>query len=316
MKIKGKDAVVFFKELKIVRNILTWSKETALPGFQDVPIYYVIRFIIQEVIKDNITTRANSVAFNFFLALFPFLIFLLPLLAQMPWAEVYLDLLRTSAKGVLPQNAEEYIFGMINSIQTEGQFGWLTLGFFLSLFFSSNGMLGLMSGFDKSYEVTFKSRGFLKTRWVALLLTMLLCFLLIVSILFIIIGNRFISWIISYFELDETISLPFTMVKWMAVLILFYSVITSIYRYGPSMYKKVKIFSPGATLATFLSILTSMAFSAFINNFGRYNEIYGSIGALIVILLWLQLNSFILLTGFELNASIAVNRDLGRVKLR
>ena len=98
--------------------------------------------------------------------------------------------------------------------------------------------------------------------------------------------------------------------RWLILFVSFYSVISLIYRYGPSLLKPLKLINPGAILATVISILSSVVFSYFVNTFGRYNEIYGSIGALIVILIWLQINSFILLAGFELNASIAVNRDL------
>jgi len=157
----------------------------------------------------------------------------------------------------MPKNAYQYLLGIIEGIVGIKREGLLSLGFFLAIFFASSGMLTLMYGFDKSYEESFKTRGYFKKRLVAVSLTLLL------SILFI-----------------------------------------------PSLRKRIPFINPGSILATILSILTSYAFSYFINNFGRYNELYGSIGALIVIMLWLQFNAFVILIGYELMASIAVNRDL------
>ena len=300
--------------LPFIKTIIRWSKKVVLPGFDEVPLYDVIYFVIREAKKDNITTRANSIAYNFFLSVFPGIIFLLPIFARIPFVENYIGQLRSSLKGVIPENAEEYIFRVIDGIQTEGAVGWLTLGFFLSIFFASNGMLSLMKGFDKSYDITFKSRNFIWKRIVAISLTLLLSLLMILSITLIVLSKQIVGRIIQSLELDANSAFVFLLIKWIVLILLFYSVVGFIYKYGPSMYRRVKFFSPGATLACFFSILTSVGFSYFVNSFGRYNEIYGTIGSLIVILLWFQFNAFILLVGFELNASIAVNRDLRQLR--
>jgi len=300
--------------LPLIITLINWSKKYALPGFDNVPIYYIIRFIFEELKKDNINTRADAVAFNFFLSIFPLSIFILPLIANSPFGINYLNILRESIKGVLPINAESYIFNMVNDIQREGQFGVLSIGFFLALFFASNGMSKLMKGFDKTHNSTFKSRGYIKTRAVAILLTFLLSILTFFSIVLIILSKQLLGFLSSTFDWTSGSEFGFHVLRWTVIILLFYSVITSIYRFGPSMYQKIKFFSPGASLATVSSIFSSVLFSYFINQFSRHNEIYGSIGALIVILVWLRINAFILLSGFELNTSIAVNRDLGRVK--
>jgi len=304
----------FVEELPIIEQILDWSKKYAFPGFDEVPIYYVVRFVIEEAGEDNITTRASAVAFNFFLSLFPLAIFLLPLLAKTNAAINNLDLFRESIKGVIPQNAENYIFQMIQGIQQEGSIPWLGLSFFLAIFFSSTGMDTLMTGFDKSYDTTFKKRSYVKQRFIAVLLTLLLSTLVIASVVLIILGNQFLGNIFQLVGMEQSPAIVKLILRWVILLLLFYSVITVIYRYGPAMRRRIKFFSPGATLATVFSIITSVGFSYFVNEFNRYNEIYGSIGALIVILLWIQFNSFIMIVGFELNASIAVNRDLRALK--
>jgi len=298
------------ENLPIVVNVVNFLKTYSLPGLSEVPMYDVLSFIYNEAMKDDITTRASSVAFNFFLSLFPIIIFLFTLLPLLPFTTGYLIVVEESLKTILPGTAYEYLFGIISDVASIKRSGLLSIGFFLAIFFASSGVLTIMYGFDKSYEITFKQRSYLKKRLVALLLTIVLGALLILSVVFIIFGKQILKRMIDYFDIIEYGSLIFTMVRLFLVASIIYTGITIIYRYGPSMYKKISFWNSGAILATGLSILSSFAFSYFIDNFGRYNELYGSIGALIVIMIWMQINAFILLVGFELNASIAVNKDL------
>ena len=289
-------------------NILSWSKSKSLPGFEGVPLYYVIAFIIRETQKDDINTRANSIAFSFFLAIFPGIIFLFTLLPIMPFSDYYASTLQRAIASALPMNASSYLADIINGVTEVMRGGLLSVGFFFSMFFASSGVLTLMVGFDKNYDQTFKPRGYFKKRGLALLLTLLMIAMFFVSVLFVIIGESALGYVLHKLGFSD-LSLIVTALRYLIAIAVIYSGISMIYRYGPSMYKRTPFFNAGSLLATLLSILTSIGFAFFINNFGRYNELYGSIGALIVILLWLQFNAFVLLLGFELNAAIAVNRD-------
>lgn len=282
------------------------------------------------MMRDNITTRANSVAFSLFLAIFPFIIFLftllpylfapddfaaflsriLPLSGDLPSSGSYMDILSDYLATVLPTNANQYLLGIIEGIVGIKREGLLSLGFFLAIFFASSGMLTIMYGFDKSYEESFKNRGYFRKRMVAVSLTVLLSVLFIASFMLLIIGNIILAYISERWGLSDSSIWVISMIKSLVAIMLLYTGITIIYKYGPSLRKRIPFINPGSILATILSILTSFAFSYFINNFGRYNELYGSIGALIVIMLWLQFNAFVILIGYELIASIAVNRDL------
>lgn len=286
-----------------------WSKQFTLPGFSGVPIFDVGQFIFKEVQQDDIVTRANSVAFSFFLSLFPFVIFLLPLVSLTPWAESYISQAEQSFGAVFPENAKSYFLGIISGIQTEGNYGLQSIGFVFATIFASSGMLTLMYGFDKSYSISFKSRSYFKKRLIALMLTFIFTLILAIAIGLVILGRNVADSLEQEHGMNEFGSFLFTGFNWFIIIFLFYSVITTIYRYGPSLYKPLKLFNPGATVASFFCLVASLGFTSFINNFGSYNEIYGSIGALIVILLWFQINAFIMLAGFELNASIIVNRD-------
>ena len=296
--------------LPVIRIIIIWSKRKALPGFSGVPIYNILRFVSKEFLKDDITTRANSAAYSFFIALFPLLIFLFTLIPLIPYTADYASMINANLKEFLPETASVYLIDIINDIAAIKREGLLSLGFILALVFGSNGMVSLMKGFDKSYDISFDSRGFLKNRAIAVFLTVLLSILLLISLILVILGKQFLGSIINLLDLDEYGTFAFSALRWIVVLTFIYSGMTFIYKFGPSMKRKINFFNPGSSLATLFIILSSVGFAYFINNFGRYNELYGSIGALIVIMIWLQLSAFIILTGFELNAAIAVNRDL------
>ena len=298
----------FIKNRPILGDILAWSKRKSLPGFEGVPLYYVVAFIVSETQKDDITTRANSIAFSFFLAIFPGIIFLFTLLPIMPFSDYYASTLQIAIASALPLNASTYLSNIINGVTEVMRGGLLSVGFIFSMFFASSGVLTLMFGFDKKYDQTFRHRGYFQKRGVALLLTLLIIAMFFVSVLFVIIGESALVYLLHKLGFSD-LSFMITALRYIIAIGVIYSGISLIYRYGPSMYKRTPFFNAGSLLATILSILTSLGFAFFINNFGRYNELYGSIGALIVILLWLQFNAFILLLGFELNAAIAVNRD-------
>lgn len=273
------------------------------------PIYNVVTFIVSEVQKDDISTRANSIAFSFFLAIFPAVMFAFTLIPLLPYSNYYAETVNQAIESALPAAASSYLTEIIDSIASIKRGGLLSFGILLSIFFASSGMLTLMHGFDKSYDSTFRKRSYLRKRLVALMLTLLLIVIFTSSVVLIIIGHNTLDLVLSYLGFSFP-DIALQSVRVIVSFLVIYLGITTIYRYGPSMYQRTAIINAGAILATVLSILTSMAFSYFVNNFGRYNELYGSIGALIVILLWLQFNASILLIGFELNAGIAVSRTI------
>ncbi len=140
-------------------------------------------------------------------------------------------------------------------------------------------------------------------------------FLMVASVILVILGNTLFRFVAEQLDFSAKSKILFGTVRWVVIIALFYTVITNVFRYGASARKKFHFFSPGATLATFLSLLTSVLFSFYVDNFGNYDKVYGSIATIIVVMIWLQINAFILLVGFELNSSIAVNRDLRTMKV-
>ncbi len=311
MKKKIQNAKEYILRLPLISKIIFWSKTYAPPGFGRVPLYHVILFILKEAKEDKLTTRANSVAYSLFLAIFPGILFLFTLLPLIPIVQDYTSMLDRNSQNLLPATTHDYLFGIIRDITSIKREGLLSLGVFLALFFSSNGMLTLMSGFDKSYEYTFLRRSYIKKRLIALALTLVLSLLFIVVLVVLVLGDQILQWVDNQFNIPVTLLfLTSTLLRWILGISVIYTGISLIYRYGPSMHRRTQFINLGAMMATFLFIGVTFIFSFAINKFGRYNELYGSIGALIVTMVWFQINAFILLVGFELNASIAVNKDI------
>ncbi len=310
MKFKTFNFWKYIGSLPIVKTLINWAKKTSFPGFEKIPIYDIIRFILKEAQTDDISTRANSMAFSFFLALFPASIFLFTLLPLFRFTEDYVQAFRLSISGVLPRNAEDYIFGIIYDVTSKPNGGLFTLGFVLALFFASQGISSMMKGFSKSYESTFKEVNYFQRQWTAIKITVLTSILLTISIITIVLGQLLLNYIFEKLNISFSTQILIQIGRWIFLIILFHAVISSIYRYGAPTIEKFKYFSPGATAAALFMIILSLGFSYFVNNFGTYNKIYGSIGALIVVLIWIQFNCTILLIGYEINASIAVNKNL------
>ena len=326
-----------FLNLPIISFLVNWSKRSSLPGFFDVPIYDVIEFIRVEIQQYNLTMRANSMAFSFFLSLFPSILVVFTLIpVVLPYFSGFIipyipeDLIVLNESGsvnfnqtvlsqiedllnevnFLPINAREQLFTFIREVAFASRFDVLSLGFILAFFFASNGMLTMMRGFEKSHPSTFVKRSVFKKRLIGIWITILIGTLVVGAILLIILGNTLLSYLFNYLDTDTFTEFSIQLLRWIVSFFLFYFGIAMIYWFGISTRRKVKYFSPGATLATFLSIATSIVFAWYVNSFGAYNKLYGTIGTFIVIMLWIQINCFIILIGFELNAAIAVNRDL------
>lgn len=292
-----------------MNRIKEWSKSSSFPGFEGIPIYDVFVFLINESKQDDIRARSNSAAFSFFLALFPTLLVAIAILPLIPFDNP-VEAIQENLNTIIPSSAEVFIFGTLKDLLEIQRNSLLSVGIVLAIFFSSNGMMSLMRGFDKSYAKLFKKRKWWKARLVAIMLTALMGVLLVISGVLVILGNLILNYVFDLLSVDTYSRYAIEMLKWLIVISLVYSIIATVYYVGPAYVKRSRFFSPGATMATVASLLTSVGFSFFVNSFGTYNKIYGSIGAVIVLMLWLQINSFILLTGFELNTSIAVNRDL------
>jgi membrane protein len=305
MKINIKQNILNSKPFLLITE---WSIKISFPGFDRLPLYYVVSYFLKAIQKEAITMRASSLAFNYLMAIFPAFIFLFTLIPYIP-IENFQDEVFKLLQEVLPHNAFEATKSTIEDILKQQRGGLLSLGFALSLYYSTNGIIAMMNAFNNSYSST-ETRSEWQKRLIALGLFAILSSLVFVAVSLIIFSGTAINMLVEYGWLKG--SLTITLIRigiWLIILLLFFFAYSFLYYYGPSKRVKYRFISAGSTLATLLTIISSMGFSYFVNNFGQYNKLYGSIGTLIVVLLWLYITSLVLLIGFELNASIIRARD-------
>lgn len=295
-------------KLRIYSLFIEWTKVCVLPGFSPLPIYTVAIFFFKEIGKEALVNRASSLAYNFMLAIFPAIIFLFTLIPYIPKKIGFQEQLMSLIALVLPNNAFIAFEATINDIVNIQNGSLLSLGFLLSIFFSTNGVHKLMVAFNKS-SLLVETRTWLKQRLVAIILTFIIALSVIVCIAAMAMGEILINYLKEELHYKGNLTIyiiQFT--RWALLGTLYFITVSILYRYGPAHAKKWKFFSAGSWLATVLAFLTIWGFSFYINNFSSYNKIYGSIGTLIVVMIWLYLNSLILLVGFELNASVDLSK--------
>jgi membrane protein len=316
-------------------SVIHWAQKTSFPGFAGVPLYDILVFLYNESRREKLMNKVNSMAYSFLLALFPFFLFLFTLIPLLP-IKGFQDILMRELQPFIPDAIEPFLFKALRDVISIPRNGLLSISFIMALYFSTNATQAMMLGFEKSYSLTFRPRNFWQKRLDALRLVFLVAILLISSIIILIFGNeiwrglinyfsrtKFVidnplsdtkqNWVINFLFLEDYSWMVFGVFKWIISLCLFQGIFALIFRYGPALKQRFKLFSPGTTLATISSIVISLIFSAMVNRFGSFHLIYGPIGALIITLLYIQLNCFIIVSCFELNASIAIHRDLKKV---
>lgn len=287
---------------------IEWTKACVLPGFSPLPLYTVATFFFREIGKEALVNKASSLAYNFMLAIFPGIIFLFTVIPYIPKRIGFQEGLMSLLALVLPTNAYVAFEETIEDIVNKQNGSLLSIGFFLSLFFATNGVHNLMIAFNKS-SLIVETRSLLKRRLVALILTIVLVLSMIVCITAMTVGVISINYLKKEMNYDGNLTIyAIQLTQWALLGTLYFINVSILYRYGPAHAKKWKFFSAGSWLATILAFLTIWGFSFYINNFSAYNKLYGSIGTLMVVMIWLYLNSLILLIGFELNASVDLSK--------
>lgn len=283
-----------------VRNTLHYSRLIVLPGFQGVPLFDVTVFFINGLTKGSINQRAASLSFHFFLSLFPLLIFFFTLIPYIPIDNIY-EQIYILINEFVPASSQGAIGKTIDGIFKQKHQGLMSIGFISSVYVASNGINAMIDSFSQTKH-NIEKRSWIKQRLRSILFVFGIATGVLISFL-LIMGSKFI---INYLASNtELLWFLLKISKWILLISTVYFMFVMLYYYTPTNRENFKFFSAGASLATLLFILTTFGFNFYIEHFSRYNALYGSIGALIIFLLWIYLNSHILLIGFELNASIA-----------
>lgn len=285
----------------LTKFLIRKSKRIILPGFRGIPLYDVVRFFFQQVRRIGITERASSIAFNIVLALPPGLIFIFTLIPFLP-IKGFAEGLYTLVRDMIPAEQDHaVIINFLQDFVNRPRGGLLSFGFIFALYFSSSAMIGIMRSFNKDY-IGFRKRTILQVRGVAIMLTLIVFLLIIVSILVLISRGKVLDWLGVE---NESIRNFIINARWSVLLLLFFFTISFIYKYAPAVHKKWKIVSPGSLLATTLMLISTALFSWWVINFNSYHQLYGSISTILIVMLLIYSNSVVLLIGFELNVSIS-----------
>lgn len=297
---------------KIWQSIQIQAQKVKLPLFEGLSLYDVLSFFFRGVIEGRVTNRAGSVAYSFFIALFPGIIFLFTLIPYFNVDTLQQEIFNMLYR-VMPPDTFDAAQSTIQDVLENKRGGLLSFGFILALLFATNGVNSLISNFNHSAH-QLETRSFWKQQLVAIALTFVITILFLVAVILIIFSSTVLNEVLAFMRLD-TIS-PFIVesVRFALMLLVVMLTITLLYNYGPAKRREWRFISPGALLATLLIILSSVGFSFYVSNFSQYNKLYGSIGTLLVILLWIYINALVLILGFELNASIATAKNNRQIK--
>jgi len=294
-----------FLDGKFIAFLTGLSKKIILPGFDRLPLYNVFGSFFKGMQQGYIATRASAISFSFFLAVFPFLIFLFSIIPFIPIANFQMVLL-TLIEDFMPDMAWAMVKGTITDIITRPRSGVLIFNFSLALYFSTKGIKSLIEAFNNTYH-DIESRSTGKQYIVAFVLVIIISFLLIIAIGLMTFGFKLLKLVLP----DTIVNAHFfifllQVLQWMIILAALFLAISFMYFLAPSRVDRFRFISAGSTLSTLLIVLTTQGFNFYVDNFSRYNALYGSLGTLLVIMLWIYSNSFVLLIGFEVNASIHV----------
>lgn len=291
------------KLLKI--PILNWlvriGKSIKIPGLQGMSLYDILEMYIIGIVKGALTSRAGGIAFSFFMALFPFLLFILTLIPYVPidgFQEDFLFLI----KQILPPNTADSVQLVIDDIVNTKYGGLLSFGFIASVFLMTNGVNAILSGFEYSYHVN-EMRSILRQYIIAMGMAILMSLILLLTVAVSVYFEIGINNLKSEALLSDTVFWIEKGRLLFFVILIFVSV-SFLYKYGTKEVKHRSFFTPGSILTTVLTLMMFNLFALYVEKFATYNELYGSIGTLLVLMLFVWLNSIILLLGFELNASM------------
>lgn len=275
-----------------------------IPGFGGRPLYDVLVYFIRGFTQVNLIDRAAAVAFNVFLALFPMILFLFTLLPYFPLQDVTTNILE-ALQDILPPGTYESVASTINEIMSIEHGGLMSIGVLLAFYFSTNVVSSFFRGFNMG-DKEFGQMPFLKLQLYSILVMLMFVILLLISIVLITVGQRLLPVLfVKIHFYNGFVIFLINLVRWIVVILALIVAISLLYHFGNPRSKRFKLFTPGSLLFTGLFIVGTILFNFYISNISTYNLLYGSIGGLIIFVMWIYFNCILILIGYELNKSIA-----------
>ncbi len=289
------------ERIPVVKHLVRFGKSIKLPWADGLTLYHMVELYITGIVKGDISYRAGAIAFSFFMSLFPFALFLLNLIPYIPVKNFQRDFMRFVEQNV-PPNTYDAIAGILQDITNTSYNSLLSTGILLAILLMSNGMNAILSGFQSSLHITIK-RSYFRQYAVAIGLSLLFTILLIITVVAIITLEVVIHVLKSNGFLTDDVYL-LEIGRYVFLILMMLTATSLLFKFAAKETRKAAFFSYGSVFSTILFALTSFLFSIYVVRFAQYNELYGSIGTLLVLMLYIWINCFILLLGFELNALI------------
>ena len=296
-------------KIPVINILARFFKRLKLPGLEGLSFYDLLELYITGIVKGALTARASAIAFSFFTAIFPFLLFVLIIIPYVPIDDFKIEFLQF-LESFLPPNTSDFFFeNIFENIDQSQRGGLISTVFIISIALMAFGVNAVFSGFENSYHEQL-TRNVFKQYLFSMGIALILTFLLILTI--IVLGYIQIYVVQELFhvledkgyQVDSEGVFWADLVQYLFFVAMVYIATATLYYFGTREGRDSKFFSVGAIFTTLLIMLTSYLFGVYIENFGQYNKLYGSIGALLILLFYLWLNANILLLGYELNASL------------
>jgi membrane protein len=287
----------------LIARIKSVLRLVVIPGFEGVPLYDVLVYFIRGFTKVNLIDRAAAVAFYVFLALFPTILFLFTLIPYFPLQNVTANILE-ALQTILPPGTYESVSSTITQIMSIEHGGLMSIGLLLAFYFSTSAVSSFFRGFNMG-DKEFGQIPFLKIQVYSILVMLMFVVLLLISIVLITVGQRLLPvlFVKMHFYSGFTV-LMINILRWLIVIFALIVAMSLLYHFGNPRSKRFKLFTPGSLLFTGLFIVGTMLFNFYISNISTYNLLYGSIGGLIIFVIWIYFNCILILIGYELNKSI------------
>jgi membrane protein len=269
-------------------------------------------FFFKGIRDGDLNRRASAVAYSLMLAIFPTIIFLFTLIPLIP-IENFQEELLLLIESIIPTSIDaeiDKVIADITNIVTKKNGGLLSIGFAMALIFSTNGIVSLIQSFNASVNVE-ETRSWINQRAIAILLVILLSLLITVGIALIVVTQSILNFLVDKGLMFQGWTYYLiTIGKWVVILAVFFFAYSLLFYLGPDRKSKFRFISAGSTLSTVLSILVTLGFGYYIDHFGRYNALYGSIGTLPIVMIMIYLNCLAVIIGFELNSGIVAARKI------
>ena len=256
--------------------------------------------LVNEISEDNVFNGAAALAYYLMLSIFPAAIFLLTLLPYLPvphLEQAIMDLLNQA----LPGEAANLFTGVVKDVTSQQRGGLLSFGLLFTIWSASNGLYAIMQQLNITYGVK-EERPFWKVRGTALMLMLLFFLLIIGAFALVIFGGMMEDYLASVLGWNQILITFFVVFRWIVILLLLLLGFALIYYYGPDVEQDFKFITPGSVFGVVVLLLASLAFRLYVSNFSNYSATYGSLGAVIILLLWLYIAGLVMLVGSEINA--------------